>query len=94
MLEKCTYNSQYIAHYAQVEPIKMLTETDMRHNETHSHYSRVRPFQFYHVLGVMTKVNLLILNSYLQLCALKFSKLCQLMPMMLANAYTHLSCSK
>ena len=31
MLKKRTYNSQYIAHYAQVEPIKnlMLTETDM-----------------------------------------------------------------
>ena len=27
MLKKCTYNSQY---YAQVEPIKMLTETNMR----------------------------------------------------------------
>jgi hypothetical protein len=36
MLKKCvyTYNSQYIAHYAQVEPIVMLEETDMRHSET------------------------------------------------------------
>ena len=30
MLNKCTYNSQYIAHYAQVEPTIMLTKTDMR----------------------------------------------------------------
>ena len=30
MLKKCTYNSQYIAHYAQVEPtIIMLTKADM-----------------------------------------------------------------
>ena len=36
MLQKCTYNSQYIAHYAQVEPTIMLTKTDMRHEETQS----------------------------------------------------------
>ena len=29
----------------------MLTETDMRHNETQLHYHQVQPFQFYHVLG-------------------------------------------
>ena len=40
MLQKCTYNSQYIAHYAQVEPT-------MRHEETQLHYHRVQPFQFY-----------------------------------------------
>ena len=40
--------------------------------------------------SVVTKVNLLILNSYLQLCALKFSKLCQLILMLakFSNAYT------
>ena len=37
MLKKCTYNSQSIAHYAQVEPTIMLTKTDMRHN--------IRPLQ-------------------------------------------------
>ena len=48
MLKKCTYNSQYIAHYAQVELTIMLTKTDiMRHEETQSHYHRVQPFQFY-----------------------------------------------
>ena len=31
MLKKCTYNSQYVAHYAQVELTIMLTKTDMRH---------------------------------------------------------------
>ena len=52
ILMKCTYNSQYIAHYAQVELTIMLTETDMRHEETQLHYHRVQPFQFYqwHVL--------------------------------------------
>ena len=34
MLKRCTYNSLSIAHYSQVEPTIMLTETDMRHNET------------------------------------------------------------
>ena len=29
--KKCTYNSQYISHYEQVELIITLTETDMRH---------------------------------------------------------------
>ena len=33
-----TYNSQYIAHYAQVEPTIKLTKTDMRHKETWLHY--------------------------------------------------------
>ena len=47
MLNKCTYNSQYIAHYAQVEPTIILTKTDMRHEETQLHYDRVQPFQFY-----------------------------------------------
>ena len=51
MLKKCTYNSQYIAHYAQGELTIMLTETDIRHEETQLHYHRVQPFQFYHVLG-------------------------------------------
>ena len=41
MLKKCTYNSQYIAHYAQVEPTIILTKTDMRHEETWLHYQRV-----------------------------------------------------
>ena len=40
-LKKCTYNSQYIAHYAQVEPTIMLIKTDMRHKETWLHYRRV-----------------------------------------------------
>ena len=39
--------SQYIAHYAKVEPTIMLTKTDMRHEETQLHYHRVQPFQFY-----------------------------------------------
>ena len=36
MLKKCTYmyNSQYSAHYAQVEPTIILTKIDMRHEET------------------------------------------------------------
>ena len=38
MLQKCTYNSQYIAHYAQVESTIILTKIDMRHEETQSHY--------------------------------------------------------
>ena len=29
MLKKCTYNSQYITHYAQVEPIIILIESDI-----------------------------------------------------------------
>ena len=29
MLNKCTYNSQYIAHYAQVEPTIILTKTNI-----------------------------------------------------------------
>ena len=44
---KCTYNSQYIAHYAQVELTIMLTKTDMRHEETQLHYCQEQPFQFY-----------------------------------------------
>ena len=35
---KCTYNSQDIAHYAQVELTIMLIKTDMRHEETQLHY--------------------------------------------------------
>ena len=31
MLRKCTYNSQCIANYAQVEPTIMLTKTCRRH---------------------------------------------------------------
>ena len=47
MLKKCTYNSQHISHYAQVELTIMLTETNMRHNETQLRYlDRVQPFQF------------------------------------------------
>ena len=38
MLQKCTYNFQYIAHYAQVELTTMLTKTDMRHEETQLPY--------------------------------------------------------
>ena len=39
MLQKCTYNSQYIAHYAQVELTTMLIKTpNMRHEETQLHY--------------------------------------------------------
>ena len=41
MLKKRTYNFQYIAHYAQIEPTIMLTKTDMTHNETQLHYRRV-----------------------------------------------------
>ena len=42
----CTDNSQYIAHYAQVEPTIMLTKIDnnMRHEDTQLHYHRVQPF--------------------------------------------------
>ena len=47
MLQKCTYNSQYIAHYAQAEPTIMLIKTDVRHEKTQLHYHRVQPFQFY-----------------------------------------------
>ena len=47
MLRKCTHNSQYIAHYAQVELTIMLTKTDMRHEETQLHYHREQPFQSY-----------------------------------------------
>ena len=32
---------QYIAHYAQVEPIIKLIKTDMRHKDTQLHYCRV-----------------------------------------------------
>ena len=42
--KKCIYNSQYIAHYAQVEWTIILTKTDyniMRHKETQLHYHRV-----------------------------------------------------
>ena len=49
MLNKCTYNSQYIAHYAQAEPTIMLTKTNnMRHNETQLHYLKcnVNHFSF------------------------------------------------
>ena len=39
MLQKCTYNSQYIAHYAQVELTTMLIKTpNRRHEETQLHY--------------------------------------------------------
>ena len=38
MLKKCAYNSQYVAHYAQVELTIMLTKTNMGHNETQLHY--------------------------------------------------------
>ena len=47
MLKKCTYNSQYIAHYAQVELTIILTKTNMRYEETQLHHHRVQPFQFY-----------------------------------------------
>ena len=56
MLQKYTYNSQYIAHYAQVEPTIMLIKTDMRHEETQLHYHRVQPFQFYMTLCLDSKV--------------------------------------
>ena len=46
MLNKCTYNSQYIAHYAQVELTIMLTKTNMRHNETQLHYLEYNHFSF------------------------------------------------
>ena len=46
MLKKCTYNSQYIAHYAQVEPTIMLTKTNMRHNETQLRYLESNHFSF------------------------------------------------
>ena len=49
MLKKCTYNSQYITHYAQVESIKMLTQTG--HNETQLHYRQLWTLQFYYVLN-------------------------------------------
>ena len=39
---------------------------------------------------IVTKVDLLVLNSYLKLCALKFEKLCQLMPIL--NASIILKC--
>ena len=29
MLKKCTYNSQHTAHYAQVEPIIILIQSDI-----------------------------------------------------------------
>ena len=53
MLKKCTYNnSQYIAHYAQVELSIMLTETDMRHEEIHAvTLSLSAAISVYHVLG-------------------------------------------
>ena len=47
MLQKCTYNSQYIAHYAQVELTIMLTKTDVRHEKTQLFCHRVQPFKFY-----------------------------------------------
>ena len=49
MLKKCTYNSQYIAHYAQVEPTIMCSnklKTDMRHNETQLRYLESNHFSF------------------------------------------------
>ena len=47
MLKKCTYNSQHIAHYAQVEPIKnlMLTETNM--SRVHVNYENVLPIMLF-----------------------------------------------
>ena len=52
MLQKCTYNSQYIAHYAQVEPTIMLTKPDIRHEETQLLYHGVQPSQFYMCLDL------------------------------------------
>ena len=49
---KCTNNSQYIAHYAQVELTIMLTKTNMRHEETQLHYHREQPFQFYNHIPI------------------------------------------
>ena len=46
MLKKCTYNFQYIAHYAQVEPTIMLTQTNMRHNKTQLRYLKCNHFSF------------------------------------------------
>ena len=43
MLQKCT---QYIAHYAQVEPTIMLIKSDMRREETQLHYHRGSHFNF------------------------------------------------
>ena len=54
MLKKCIYNSHYIAHYAQVEPI--IVKRYMRHNETQ--LATVWPFQFCHVLGFKSEYQL------------------------------------
>ena len=55
MLQKCTYNSQYIAHGAQVEPIIMLI---MRCEETQLHYHiECSHFQFYMCLDSKVGTN-------------------------------------
>ena len=47
MLKKCTFNSQYIAHYAQVEPTIV---TDMRHEEAHVTLSSSAAISVLHLL--------------------------------------------
>ena len=49
MLQKCTHNSQYIAHYAQVEPTIILTKTNVRHEETQLHYHKSAAISILHV---------------------------------------------
>ena len=71
MLKKCTYNSQYISHYAQVEPTIILTKTDMRCEETQFNtlsstaaISALHVFGFesgYQLIGKL-KVNYQLLN--------------------------------
>ena len=106
MLKKRTYNSQYIAYYAQVKLTVMLTETDRDIN-------RVQPFQFYHVLGfkVSTSWDWSTLSQYVvlwrksfthvkQLLVIVCPKILKIMPVDAYNAsiiltcFTYLLCSE
>ena len=53
MLMKCTYNFQYIAHYAQVELTIILIKTDIRYEETQLHYFEKPVYENYNDIHIV-----------------------------------------